>query len=167
MATLVKSINFALYSRALAFRLKKAYDCHSVRTLRCFTQTHFQLSNRRYAEKHEWIVTDGKIGTVGVSHYAQEALGDVVYVQLPDIGQTVEKDGEAGVVESVKAVNELYSPVSGTITEVNEKLTEKPSLINESCYDEGWVFKIELSDLKELDTLMDEESYEKYLKSIH
>ncbi|CAL1287847.1 unnamed protein product [Larinioides sclopetarius] len=124
-------------------------------------------SDRKYSEKHEWLTIDGKIGTVGVSHYAQEALGDVVYVQAPEIGLKIGKDEEAGVIESVKAANDIYSPVSGQVTEINEKLADKPSLINESCYDKGWIYKLELSDLKEVDSLMDEEAYQNYLKSIH
>ncbi|XP_015911092.1 glycine cleavage system H protein [Parasteatoda tepidariorum] len=134
---------------------------------RYFSRTAFILSNRKYSDKHEWIVANGNIGTVGVSHYAQDALGDVVYVQVPEVGQKIEKDEEAGVIESVKAVNEVYTPVGGTVTEVNDKLTDEPSLINTSCYENGWMFKIEISDPKEVDSLMDEEAYEKYLKSIH
>ncbi|GIY07967.1 glycine cleavage system H protein, mitochondrial [Caerostris darwini] len=160
-------ISSCFYSRPLCNQLKNLFNLNSPSLVRQFSQTCYQLSNRKYSEKHEWITLDGKIGTVGVSHYAQESIGDVVFVQTPEIDQTIGRDEEAGVIESVKAVSEIYSPVSGKVTEVNENLTDKPSLINESCYDQGWIFKLELSDLKEMDSLMEEEAYEKYLKSIH
>ncbi|KAF8783107.1 Glycine cleavage system H protein like [Argiope bruennichi] len=164
-------INFSVYSRYKLFsphnQFKKCFYPNSTSATRLFSQTSHLLSNRKYSEKHEWLTLNGKVGTVGVSHYAQEALGDVVYVQAPEIGQKIGKDEEAGVIESVKAANDIYSPVSGEVTEINEKLTDKPSLINESCYDQGWIYKLELSDLKEVDTLMDEEAYQNYLKSIH
>ncbi|KAG8200467.1 hypothetical protein JTE90_000547 [Oedothorax gibbosus] len=168
MASLINKCVINSYSRRLCFHLKNVYSQNKNSTqIRKFSKTTSLLSNRKYSEKHEWVALNGKIGTIGVSHYAQEALGDVVYVQTPEIGATVSKDEEVGVIESVKAVNEIYSPVSGTVTEVNEKLSDKPSLINESCYDEGWIYKIEISDEKEVDALMEEEAYQKYLKSIH
>jgi len=126
------------------------------------------LSDRRYSDKHEWLALDSnkKIGTVGVSQYAQEALGDVVYVQLPDVGNTFAQNDEVGAIESVKAASEIYTPVSGRITQINELLEEKPGLVNSSCYENGWLYKIELNKIEEFDQLMNEESYQKYLKSI-
>lgn len=128
------------------------------------------LSDRRYSEKHEWIsvnANDKTIGTVGISHYAQEALGDVVYVQTPEVGAQYNQEDEVGAVESVKAANEIYTPVSGTIVAVNKTLEEKPGLINSSCYEDGWIFKIQIQDQKEVDGLMDEKAYENFLKSVH
>ncbi|XP_017492901.1 PREDICTED: glycine cleavage system H protein-like [Rhagoletis zephyria] len=123
----------------------------------------------RFSEKHEWIrldAADQTVGTVGISEYAQEALGDVVYVQGPEIGAEVGKDDEVGAVESVKAANEIYTPVSGTILEVNGALEEKPGLVNSSCYADGWLFKIKVRDQAEVSGLMDEKAYEAFLKSV-
>jgi len=127
-----------------------------------------QLSDRRYSDKHEWITLDsGKtIGTVGVSKYAEEALGDVVYVQLPDVGNTYAQNDEVGAVESVKAASEIYTPVSGRVVEINQQLEEKPGLVNSSCYENGWLFKIELNKIEEYNKLMSEDSYQNFLKSI-
>jgi len=137
---------------------------------KCFyaKQIRQSSSGRLYSEKHEWLHLDSakKVGTVGISKYAEEALGDVVYVQLPDVDQQFEQHDEVGAVESVKAASEIFTPVSGCIVQINDKLEDKPGLVNSSCYEEGWLFKIELSKKQELDQLMDEESYEKYLKSI-
>jgi len=125
-------------------------------------------SDRRYSDKHEWLALDStqKVGTVGISKYAEEALGDVVYVQLPDVDQQFAQNDEVGAVESVKAASEIFTPVSGRIVEINDKLEDKPGLVNSSCYESGWLFRIELSQKEELDQLMDEESYQKFLKSI-
>jgi glycine cleavage system H protein len=122
-------------------------------------------TGRLYSEKHEWIAVDGKIGTVGISNYAQEALGDIVYAQLPDVGSDVEQFSECGALESVKAASELYSPASGTVTEKNTTVEETPSLINRSCYNEGWLFKLEVKNADELKKLMDETAYQAYLKA--
>ncbi|GFQ75003.1 glycine cleavage system H protein, mitochondrial [Trichonephila clavata] len=167
MAALTLRMTSKFFPRTVSHHLKKLILFNTCSPNRQFSQTCYVLSNRKYSEKHEWITIDGNIGTVGVSNYAQEALGDVVYVQTPEIDQTIGRDEEAGVIESVKAVNEIYSPVSGKVTEINESLADKPRLINESCYDKGWIYKLELSDLKEVDSLMEEEAYQTYLKSIH
>ncbi|XP_024871365.1 glycine cleavage system H protein, mitochondrial [Temnothorax curvispinosus] len=132
---------------------------------RSITTTRNLRIERLYTDKHEWITVDGKIGTVGISDYAQDALGDVVYAQLPDVGSTIKKDEECGALESVKAASELISPVSGKVTEKNEAVENKPGLINKSCYKDGWLFKIELSDPDELKSLMNEEAYNMFLKS--
>ncbi|XP_028357598.2 glycine cleavage system H protein, mitochondrial isoform X2 [Phyllostomus discolor] len=124
------------------------------------------LSVRKFTEKHEWITTENGIGTVGISNFAQEALGDVVYCSLPEIGTKLNKQDEFGALESVKAASELYSPLTGEVTEINEALAENPGLVNKSCYEDGWLIKMTLSNPSELDELMSEEAYEKYIKSI-
>ncbi|KAM5128746.1 glycine cleavage system H protein, mitochondrial-like [Callospermophilus lateralis] len=121
---------------------------------------------RKFTEKHEWITTENGIGTVGISNFAQEALGDVVYCSLPEVGTKLKKQDEFGALESVKAASELYSPLSGEVTEIKEALAENPGLVNKSCYKDGWLIKMTLSDPSELDDLMSEEAYEKYVKSI-
>jgi len=120
-----------------------------------------------FTKKHEWInVDDDKVtGTVGITNYAQEALGDVVYAQLPEPDDPVEAGTDCGALESVKAASEVYSPCTGTVVEKNEKVEELPAMINSSAEDEGWLFKIKLSKPEELDTLMDKSAYEAYLKS--
>ncbi|XP_042556679.1 glycine cleavage system H protein, mitochondrial [Dipodomys spectabilis] len=135
----------------------------AVRTLRTGPAL---LSVRKFTEKHEWIMTENGIGTVGISNFAQEALGDVVYCSLPEIGTKLKKQDEFGALESVKAASELYSPLSGEVTAVNEALAENPGLVNKSCYEDGWLIKMTLSNPSELDELMSEEAYEKYVKSI-
>jgi len=122
-------------------------------------------SQRLYSDKHEWVTVDGRLGTVGISQYAQEALGDIVYAQLPDVGSQFTQHDECGALESVKAASELYTPVSGKVTLTNAEVAESPGLINKSCYDKGWLFKIELKNLDEIKTLMNEEKYQLYLKS--
>ncbi|XP_011554501.1 glycine cleavage system H protein, mitochondrial [Plutella xylostella] len=120
---------------------------------------------RQYTDRHEWVVIDNGVGTVGISKYAQEALGDVVFAQLPEPGAQFKAGDECGALESVKAASEVYSPVSGTVTEKNKNVEDKPGLINSSCYDEGWLFKISLSDNEEIKNLMSEEQYNKYLET--
>ncbi|XP_054013107.1 glycine cleavage system H protein, mitochondrial [Hylaeus anthracinus] len=131
----------------------------SIATTRCLN------AERLYTEKHEWITIDGNVGIVGISNYAQESLGDVVYAQLPDVGSVIEKEAECGALESVKAASELYSPVSGKIIDKNEAVEKTPGLVNSSCYEKGWLFKVELSNVDEIKNLMDENAYNLYLKS--
>ena len=131
---------------------------------RLFSTTHFNFG-RKYTDKHEWIEMEGKVGTVGISHYAQDALGDVVYAQLPDVGQDVTQKEECGALESVKAASELYSPVTGKVVEKNVAVEDKPGLINMSCYEKGWLFKVELSNPQQVDELMDEDQYQQFLKN--
>ncbi|KAF6202416.1 hypothetical protein GE061_004815 [Apolygus lucorum] len=121
---------------------------------------------RLYTDKHEWVeVSNENVATVGISHYAQEALGDVVFAQLPSIGTEIKQHDEVGALESVKAASELYSPVSGKVVEVNTEVENAPALINKACYTQGWLFKVLLSNSDELKSLMDEDSYSKFLKS--
>ena len=113
----------------------------------------------KYTEDHEWLKTEGDIATVGITVHAQDALGDVVFVELPEVGTTFAQKDTAGVVESVKAAADVYMPVSGEITEVNEALRDDPSLANSDPLGAGWFFKVKLSDASQLDALMDETSY--------
>lgn len=123
------------------------------------------VSARKYTDRHEWVVVDNNIGTVGISKYAQEALGDVVFAQLPDLNTEIAAGDECGALESVKAASEIYSPVSGVVTEKNTNVENKPGLINSSCYDQGWLFKLKLTKPEELKDLMSEEQYETFLKT--
>jgi len=123
------------------------------------------LRQTYYTKKHEWVKVDKEVGTVGISNYAQEALGDIVYAQLPEVSEDIEKGGECGALESVKAASELYSPVSGTVLEKNENVENGPALINSSPMDEGWLFKVQLKSLDELEELMDQSTYDQYLHS--
>ncbi|KAK3877554.1 hypothetical protein Pcinc_017740 [Petrolisthes cinctipes] len=131
---------------------------------RYLSTTRGVLSERKYTEKHEWVAVDGKIGTIGITNYAQEALGDIVYIQLPEVGTEFEQMEECGVLESVKAASDLFTPVSGKVTEINSAIEDRPELLNISCYDEGWLFKLELTVPSELDGLMDEAGYENFLQ---
>ena len=114
----------------------------------------------KYADSHEWVKVEGNIGFIGISDYAQHSLGDIVYVDLPSEGDEISKGEEFGAVESVKAASDLYSPVSGTIIEINSELESAPELINQDAY-ENWIIKVELSDPSELDSLLDAAAYEK------
>ena len=120
----------------------------------------------RFSKDHEYIRVDGDIGTVGITDYAQQQLGDVVFVDLPAVGKTVDQGAETAVVESVKAASEIYAPVSGSIVEVNSKLSDNPGMVNESSMDDGWFLKIRISDKSQLEKLMSEPDYQEYLKSI-
>ena len=124
------------------------------------------MSERRYTKEHEWIARDGEIATVGISAYAQEQLGDVVYVELPAVGRAVRQAEEAAVVESVKAASEVYAPAAGEVTAVNDTLEGEPGLINADPTGGGWFFKLRLADPGELDALMDEAAYAAYLETL-
>ncbi len=119
-----------------------------------------------YAENHEWLKVENGIGTVGITHYAQDQLGDLVFIELPHIGDEFAKDAPFGVIESVKAVSDFYMPAGGTITEVNEDLMDAPEIINEDPYEEGWIIKIEIADEDELEELMDADTYTEYLEEL-
>ncbi len=121
---------------------------------------------KKYTEDHEWISVDGDSATVGITDYAQEQLGEVVFIELPDIDKAVDKGEESAVIESVKAAGELKSPASGTVTEVNEALNDEPGKVNEDPAGEGWFFKMKLNDASELDGLMDESAYNDYVESL-
>jgi len=120
----------------------------------------------RYTKDHEYIRVEGNTGVVGITDYAQEQLGDVVYVELPEIGRTVAKGAEAAVVESVKAASEVYAPVSGEVIAVNNELEGSPGTVNEDPSGKGWFLKLKLKDPAELDGLMTEQEYQDYVKSM-
>jgi len=122
--------------------------------------------SRYFTEDHEWVDVDGDIGTVGISDYAQGQLGDVVFVEVPAEGKEVAKGDDAAVVESVKAASDVYSPVSGIVIEGNAALEEDPSLVNTSAEEDGWFFKLTLSDPAELESLMDEAAYEAFVAKL-
>jgi glycine cleavage system H protein len=117
-------------------------------------------SDLKYTKNHEWVRAEGNIATVGITDYAQEELGDIVNVELPSEGDTVQKDEPLGAVESVKASSEVFSPISGKVLEVNEPLTDSPETINEEPYDEGWMVRIEMSTPSELDALLNAAAYQ-------
>ncbi len=122
--------------------------------------------SRYFTEDHEWIDVDGETGTVGISEYAQSQLGDIVFVDVPEAGKQFAKGDEAAVVESVKAASDVYSPVSGTVVEGNAALADEPALVNTDPEAEGWFFKITLTDVGELDALMDEAAYEAFVAKL-
>jgi glycine cleavage system H protein len=124
------------------------------------------MSNVKFTEDHEWIRIEGDTGTIGITDYAQEQLGDVVYVELPDVGRKVEKGKDMAVVESVKAASEVYAPVSGSVTAINDKLTAEPATVNSAAMGDGWFVKVKLSNPSELDKLMDEAAYKKYVEGL-
>jgi glycine cleavage system H protein len=118
----------------------------------------------KYSDDHEWAKLDGDAVTIGINDYAQDQLGEIVFVELPETGDTFSKGDEFGSVESVKAVSEIYIPISGEIVAVNEALEDAPELVNESCYEGGWLIKVKPEDLSELDALMDKAAYLQMLK---
>jgi len=117
------------------------------------------MSTVKFTEDHEWVLVEGDVATIGISNYAQEQLGDVVFVELPDVGKELAKGDEAAVVESVKAASEVYAPISGEIVETNNALDETPAQVNEDAEGAGWFVKMKLSDANELEELMDEAAY--------
>jgi glycine cleavage system H protein len=121
----------------------------------------------RFTTDHEWIRLQGDLAVIGITDYAQSQLGDVVYVELPEIGRQVEKGKEAAVVESVKAASEVYAPVSGEVAEVNDAITADPAKVNADPMGEGWFIKLRLADPKELDDLMDETAYQRFVEGQH
>lgn len=124
------------------------------------------MTKTYFSEDHEYIIVDGSTGTVGISDYAQGALGDVVYVELPKVGTVLAAGGQAGVVESVKSASEIYSPVSGEVVAVNDALTADPALVNQDPLGKGWFFKISLTSEAELQKLKDEAAYSAYIKGL-
>ena len=119
----------------------------------------------KYAKSHEYVHVEGETGTIGITDYAQKELGDVVFVELPQVGTQLEAGDELGSIESVKAVSELFSPVSGEVVEVNEALAEKPELVNTDPYGDGWMIRIKVNDASELDELMPADEYEEYIQT--
>ncbi len=124
------------------------------------------MSDLKYTEEHEWIRLDGDACVIGISDYAQEQLGDIVFVELPEVGKVVAQGDEAAVIESVKAASELYAPVAGEVIEVNAALSDDPSLVNSDATGEGWFVKIKLADASQLDGLMDEAAYQAFTDTL-
>jgi len=124
------------------------------------------MSDVRYTEEHEWVRVDGDLATVGISDHAQQQLGDVVFVELPEVGRQVSRGGSLAVVESVKAASDVYAPVSGEVVEKNSAVEDDPGLVNRSAEGEGWFCKLRISDQGELAKLMDTEAYQTYLAGL-
>ena len=117
----------------------------------------------KYTEEHEWVMVEEDLAIIGITDFAQDSLGDVVFVELPEEGTEVVAGKAFGVVESVKAVSDIYAPVSGTVEEVNDELPDSPEMINTSPYEDGWMIKIRMTDTTEVDDLMDAEAYQAYI----
>lgn len=118
----------------------------------------------KYSKEHEWVLVEDRVAIIGITEYAQQELGDVVYVELPEVGEKIVKDDPFGAVESVKAVSDIFAPVSGTVMEVNDALPDSPETINDDPYGDGWMIKVEMSDKDDLKDLMSAEEYAEYLE---
>ncbi|GEO40727.1 glycine cleavage system H protein [Skermanella aerolata] len=125
------------------------------------------MSIIKFTKDHEWIKLDGEVATVGITDYAQQQLGDVVFVELPEVGRNVVAGKEAAVVESVKAASEVYAPVAGDVVEVNEALADDPALVNRDPQGEGWFVKLRIENQGDLDDLLDEAAYKEYCEGLH
>ena len=124
------------------------------------------MSTIGFTEDHEWVRLEGDIATCGITEYAQDQLGDVVFVELPEVGRTLAKGDEAAVVESVKAAAEVYAPLGGEVTEANDVIVELPATVNEDAMGQGWFYRMRLADTSELDGLMDQAGYQSYLEGL-
>ncbi len=122
--------------------------------------------SRYFTEEHEWIDVEGETATVGITEYAQEQLGDIVFIEIPEIGAELSQGDDAAVVESVKAASDIFAPVSGTVVEANDALEDEPALANNSAEEDGWFFRVTLSDKSELDDLMDEKAYKAFVAEL-
>ena len=122
------------------------------------------MSEKKFSKKHEWVSLDGDVATVGITKHATELLGDIVFAEVPDAGKSVEKEEQAAVVESTKAASDVYSPISGEITEGNKSIVDDPSSINKDPEGESWFFKLKIKDKGEFDSLMSKEEYDKFCK---
>ena len=122
------------------------------------------MSEKKFSKKHEWVSLDGEVATVGITKHATEMLGDIVFVEVPDAGKSVEKEGQAAVVESTKAASDVYSPISGKITEGNKAIAEDPSSVNTDPEGASWFFKLKIKDKSDYDSLMTKDEYDKFCK---
>ena len=122
------------------------------------------MNEKKYSKQHEWVSIEGDVATVGITKHAAEMLGDVVFVELPEKGKSVEKEGLAGVVESTKAASDVYTPISGEVVDANQSIVDDPSKINADPEGDAWFFKLKIKDKNELDTLMNKEEYDKFAK---
>jgi glycine cleavage system H protein len=125
-----------------------------------------KAADKRYTKDHEWVVLDGDIATVGITDHAQEQLGDLVHVELPELERAVVENESCAVVESVKAASDVYSPLAGKIVEINETIVEDPSIVNSDAEGEGWFFRIELEDPEAFEALMDQDAYDEFLETL-
>jgi glycine cleavage system H protein len=123
-------------------------------------------ADKRYTKDHEWLVLDGDIATVGITDYAQEQLGDLVHVELPELERAVAEGETCAVVESVKAASDVYAPLGGKIVEINETIIEDPSIVNSDAEGEGWFFRLELDDTEAFEALLDQDAYDEYLETL-
>ncbi|NIN69382.1 MAG: glycine cleavage system protein GcvH [Anaerolineae bacterium] len=123
-------------------------------------------TDRKYSREHEWVKLDGKLAIVGITDYAQEQLGDIVYVELPQPGDTLTQFESFGIIESIKAASDLYAPIGGEVVAVNEELVERPELVNEDPYEGGWMLEVQLEDESDTDRLMTAEEYQAHLKTL-
>lgn len=124
------------------------------------------MSTLYFTDEHEWVSVDGDIGVIGITDYAQKALGDIVFAELPEVGAELTKDGDAAVVESVKAASDVFAPVSGEVVEINQAIVDQPGLINQAPEGDAWFFKVRLSDLSELEGLMDRAAYDSFVAGL-
>ena len=122
------------------------------------------MSDVKFSKEHEWLKVEGDVATIGITRHATEMLGDIVFVELPDIGASIEKDGTAGVVESTKAASDVYTPISGEVVENNQSIVDDPAKINSDPENEAWFFKLKIKDKSEIDSLMNKEEYDKFAK---
>ena len=122
------------------------------------------MSDVKFSKEHEWLKVEGDVATIGITKHATEMLGDIVFVELPDIGTSIEKDGTAGVVESTKAASDVYTPISGEVVENNQSIVDDPAKINSDPENEAWFFKLKIKDKSEMDSLMNKEEYDKFAK---
>ena len=122
------------------------------------------MSEKKFSKQHEWALVDGEVATIGITKHASEMLGDVVFVELPEKGKNIEKDGQAGVVESTKAASDIYSPLAGEIVETNQSIVDDPATVNKDPEGNAWFFKIKVKNKSEIDTLMNKTNYEKFTK---
>ena len=122
------------------------------------------MSEKKFSKQHEWISIEGEVATVGITKHASEMLGDVVFVELPDQGKSIEKDGQAGVVESTKAASDIYSPIAGEIVDTNKSIVDDPAAVNKDPEGNAWFFKIKIKNKLDLDELMNKADYEKFAK---
>src|SRR5271155_4077189 len=149
---------------ARAERLPRAPFVPASRTPRTIVEEIMEIPpGLKYSKEHEWVATEESVATIGISDYAQDQLGEIVFVELPAVGDKISKDDPFGVVESVKAVSDVYAPVTGTVIEINEELPESPETVNEDPYGDGWLIKVKITDMSDLEDLMDAEEYAELL----
>jgi glycine cleavage system H protein len=122
-------------------------------------------TDRKYSKSHEWVKVEGSTAIIGITDHAQDALGDITFIELPKNGAALKKEKECGVIESVKAASDIYAPISGTVTEINESLESAPEEINSDPYNNGWIYKCTITSAAEIDSLMDAATYEKFLEN--